>query len=950
MKLFEEALSAPTEAAAIRVLLSCDPSEYPSLREAARCEAERIKAEPRVGVYRSDEFRRQQFREWVTAAAVIITWDKKSVPNVIPSLLRDVLTDEGIADHFSKSPPPWLESALEFDKWDVIYDRVAETGALHMYVTRSCLPPPPAGHDFYRYILSKCHNLPEFSEDRVLAYLRKYPVVVDEILPRALRRMAEKSRYGSLLKEEIEWWENGRKLPPGETPSPSLLENRRPTGKYLSTPLARALRELANNGEIDRFALPRTCLEAIADARREIETRDLRRCHDFLVNGTAEVELFNHYLSLLASPFSPVVKFAVDHLGTLLGKISPEQARQLLSEIPPALTHTKSKPLILQTIRIVRSIVEHFPSTYPASVDHIVQSLSLPALDIQKEVLAILEMGPKAEKEKARPAVAAFRAQITGSLKKSFEPWFADVAEVKAVHPATTVKLDLSAMPLGEHLTPLDSVDDIVYSANSLLSKSPDPMLLELLMAGLAKLPRESRDSLSKKLAPLHKRALKKFDHAWDLPCWVERLAAELIVRFGPEPDAGGRSWIAEQSDAPGALRFLSLRILEILDPKRPPRILLGTPQTSLGFIGFGTLLARTTEALAATGSVDHCDFIQGIARVHLGAETTAPAHPSDPEALRVLHFLACGEIIGEARTEVWWVTAARIRDPKKDYSDVAKFRDFTVALRPDWLQPARYNKIEKGHCHFLSSATHDLLAEIYDPHWKIPSDVLLSLRFGMIFSDAIINYDADIRWLFSVAPIHLEPILGQALLVTHSGSGLTPGPLKTAIPVIFEELARRKPALGETMRLHLVCNLSSNLPASREATPELWLQAEVDGFLEPMIPEMAQEFRRALLFVDWRDKPLFPMFDLTRVNPALHVIKDLHPNLPLRLRDMLLGAFSQGFEWSPRSIGKTLELLLSLVIDYPVQNAPDLSALAASPLGSKELGVIKKINKVLGR
>lgn len=334
------------------------------------------------------------------------------------------------------------------------------------------------------------------------------------------------------------------------------------------------------------------------------------------------------YLRLLGSRVGNTVGLAAKALASIdkAGKLDHER----FVELCPAGLATPAK----STATIIVRILERSTAP-PSTVAHAAGTgLDHPSADVQRRSLALLR------RLDAPDIAREHRDSLEPSVLQDAEAWLGELSE-------TPAELSIPDMLSSVKRDPVTD-DDLAERVAALLEDQSDPFELELVLAGLARIP-EAAELLS----PVVKRAKSVYRRLPSGP-GAEIAALVLAVAGHAQP------W---PNRVPAGFEFSDTRLVEIAGS--PRRTLLATPTAEGGWISPDVLVER---AHTMNGAPLLSDAVAALLRLAPeGRDDALPrASTVDGEFGEALRY-ALGGGAAPIRTPALWVAAARTRSPFSD-------------------------------------------------------------------------------------------------------------------------------------------------------------------------------------------------------------------------------------------------------------------------------------------
>lgn len=930
MKAFEDALAAFDFSEQFRLLADIPAKDHRLLAKKAEETWIRLAEERRAAGGAHDKAanyirsRPDQKRVVLEAARLIARQSAKKL-GFKPS--DDLLLKDEVFSLLCIRKPEWLPEVFKGSRKSL----GPSPEVTFRYLRAGAIPQPSEGDRYYEAIPNFIYQRSSGRIEEAKRFLRANRELVTHDLPYLIRIAGT----------------SGLRDPFQISPF-HINPNDRPAAPDKDFSLMKLVGEMCAAGDFEMSALLRAIMEALGDARREIDAQSVLLAHRELAPVAAErLKVQDSYFALLASPHKNFVRFGVDNIADFRG-LPGFDAAGFVDHIAPVFLH-KSNPLQLAALKQIGCVVRNHPGIVERVPEQVAHVLLNSDRKVQAAALAVFESLPDSLEVRISDAVTPFADHILASLKPGFGNW------LRSSPPSEEPQVLGSelAPEVGVRLEPLASAGDLVFIAGELLNRDPDPMRFELFLDGLARHAPLHRTALEELFAPLRNRALE-YSTGWSKNGFAYPIVATftgcVVLLSSPDNDhkmiaavkfarlADVTVWPATCQDRVyyGVAEFARSRIAELLEAmesgRRSP--LLSTPEFELGFIAPATLVERLNGLSESGLEPLHFDFVQAVARCRMNDDYGNIALPdSESEAFRVVHFLLNGEIRGEIRTPAWWLSAARTREPFGDFSNHPRFLPYHLPDQPDWSVPAKYKSplvVSFDWCDTIAPK-HNREYENCPPNHLYP---LQHVRVGN---------GCDIRWQNSFTPGHLDAAVAHD--IEHTYPDLSFGISRSnASETVIEEFARRRLPLRFTMQVHLIVALNSPNASVREAVTDLLIEASYDGRLACAVSGLANVLADLLHGDALRDQPVVQM---NRLLPCLRRLSSGSPLLKIQVRDILLHALEKAPPSVPKGFSGLLELILELVLAHPPDRSIDFIPEWGGVLDGKATKLAARIAKV---
>ena len=479
-----------------------------------------------------------------------------------------------------------------------------------------------------------------------------------------------------------------------------------------------ALLKLTADGHLNRAELLQTAVEGL---KLDLGSGQLAGMHAFYKRmAPAQAEILLHqpcYIDLLGHPVGNVVTFALE----MLGKIRNDQDLQvdrILLELPAALSKG-SKVHALLALRLLKRIIKRQMELTLGSLTVIGEALRHAHSDVQSVALDILEANSAAIAgedlvvlRETEPFVAAsHRARLVRLLSSAFEidgkrtdaPPIADTIPPEAVRPLDyhSIASDRIQSPIlrpEDAVTPIESVEELIEAALHATETVDSPDEVERIIDAISRLGTSRPADFDAAVAPLVHR-LKAGGGTNGIvfePAGIRFALSDLLHTWLTGQRHRTPDWLWSYRRCKHGFvpigRHLRAIATDIQRGRAKP--LLSAPTHRGGWIDPVVWVDRLIRSGDAS-AVSTMDFRLSLLRLAPDNRAAALERAStSPEPLRRLVQFALGGDVRPApldrRHHSAWITAARCRDPLKDWSQELAPLKLDDGL-PDGLRPARH-------------------------------------------------------------------------------------------------------------------------------------------------------------------------------------------------------------------------------------------------------------------
>ncbi|MFA5965230.1 MAG: DUF6493 family protein [Sphingomonas sp.] len=499
-----------------------------------------------------------------------------------------------------------------------------------------------------------------------------------------------------------------------------------------------ALLKLSADGHLDRADLLHWALDGL---KRDLKQNQLSGFHSFYKKmGPSEAELLRHqteYIDLLCHPVGHVVKFAIE----MLSEIEKKGALDIdpvLRELPVVFS-SDGKGNAVAALKLLKRIVARQKRHARAALSVVGEALQHAQADVQSLALDILGANAAqltsedlanlrvkepfvAASNRARFAdlVSADGQSPAGPEPERIEPYGFDVEATETTfdyHPIASVGFPEPILRPEDKIAPIETVDALIESVLHAVETVDSPDEVERIIDAVSRLANDRPADFDAKVAPLLHR-LKTGRGSTSIVigtvgiggALLDLLYTWLTGQLYRTPSEESQYYTLEDGFVPVRAHLRAIAEAIHRDETRP---LLSAPTHKGGWIDPLVWVERLIQSNSR--AVPHnMDFRLSLLRL-------APDHRREaleraaglPVQFRGIVDFALGGEVRPARSDrshyAAWITAARCRDPHRDWTEELSPLDLDDAL-PDSLRPARY----------VWRSSHK--AHQYDKtRWKVP-------------------------------------------------------------------------------------------------------------------------------------------------------------------------------------------------------------------------------------
>lgn len=518
--------------------------------------------------------------------------------------------------------------------------------------------------------------------------------------------------------------------------------------KHLYEPWAEGLLTLEAAGEIDRNRLLDASLSALWTEQPRPQYGGLAKLHKDLKPSLKDCEVREgDYRALLAHTETAVVKFALERL-KLLAQKSKLDVAAFLPETQNIL-FAPAKGNAVQTLRLLKTLLAKNPKAQADILLSVADGLQHPHTDVQSMAVDILSAQkelPASVTQKLTELSGFVNATVQVRLRDltGFEPdevdniasiplseLLAKVSEEekhalaldKLSAPDSSPYVPINSDIMMQHIAPLSVPLSMPQSVNEVLDliafhiedvDSPDQ--IEMMIAGMAAITPSYDKTFSQKAAPLLTR-LEKGGGSKGLTALAGGVGSrleELVHSWlrGRTMHVKDGLWVQKYP----ALHPIRLWLKDINKSvgSRKATTLLATPTHEGGWIEPSLWVARVLHKQEVKDPINDLDFKLSLLRLMPDGRLKALEAAKDIKGSygQIAQFaLGAHKRPGlMPRQKGAWLTAARARDPKRDFSDhfprsFKGFRERSGALTPVKYAWQDYDKTKLWHLGFVSNA-----------------------------------------------------------------------------------------------------------------------------------------------------------------------------------------------------------------------------------------------------
>ncbi|MGN6131551.1 MAG: DUF6493 family protein [Nocardioidaceae bacterium] len=566
---------------------------------------------------------------------------------------------------------------------------------------------------------------------------------------------------------------------------------------------------LTRTGELDRGEILETVLGLLLAGGKREHVAWALALHDRLQPDREEVaDRARTYLRLLADGPGPVATAAQ----RALREVDAEGRLELdaLLETSRAVLHRREKGLVTAQLRWLAQVARRCPDRSADVAESVAAAFGHEKPELQERALAIVTglLPGLGEESRARLGAAAEDLAPVVRLKAGdlLPP---EPVDLPAGPPVLT-GAPVPAAPAPAAVRDATQLAEVVAAAH----ESPDPMLLERVLDGTARLANADRATFARALAPLRERVFATpADRPW---FWLPHLLLVNVLRFRPRRRSllGRFSAPPYRLPSPEGPHTLTMRrvgevVAQVYDGQA--RALLALPTAVSGHVDAAALVHRCAELEERGEQPWPVDLEQALLRLPRKADPAAVAAAATlhSPAGRAVHTRL---VQGPPADPVLTVVTGRARHPRPRWGNGDTERDVVLAALPPGGWPAGFG-IELAHPLAVAGLAHwgEPVADCRMLLLSLPSHREVAAAFALAHATAVrTRLPADPRETLAALPVAEGPA-GPAVHLLVGYAACAPDAVGRTVAVDAmlaladrgaldgEQLARALTALGET-------------------------------------------------------------------------------------------------------------------------------------------------------
>ncbi|MDB5674055.1 MAG: hypothetical protein JWM65_1037 [Sphingomonas bacterium] len=479
-----------------------------------------------------------------------------------------------------------------------------------------------------------------------------------------------------------------------------------------------ALLKLSADGHLDRAELLQAALDGL---RLDLKQNQLSGFHGFYkLMAPNEAELFRHqpgYVDLLCHPVGHVVKFAVEMLAEI-EKRGALDLEPVLRELPGVFSND-GKGNALAVLKLLKRIIARQGQHAPEALNVVGEALRHAHADVQSLALDILSANSTLIAPDDLPILRDMEPFVAASNRARFAQLLAAIGQdhggnistppmASASTPEIAAPLNYHPIPSGwieapmlrpeEAIAPIKTVDALIEAVLHAVEAVDSPDEVERIIDAISRLATIRSADFDARVAPLlHRLRTSRASNSIVLGTLgvggplLDLLYTWLTGRLHRTSSKEPAYYTSEDSFIPVRVH---LRAITDRIHRGETRPLLSAPTHKGGWIDPLVWVERLTQSHGET-TAESMDFRLSMLRL-------APDHRLEALARAATLTAPLGQIAnfalgGNARPiradrarYAAWITAARCRDPHKDWSTELAPLHLNDQL-PDGVRPARY-------------------------------------------------------------------------------------------------------------------------------------------------------------------------------------------------------------------------------------------------------------------
>ncbi|WP_408889220.1 DUF6493 family protein [Myxococcus faecalis] len=410
-------------------------------------------------------------------------------------------------------------------------------------------------------------------------------------------------------------------------------------------------------GTLDRARLLDATLGALERDFAAFRAGWFSRFHQSLEPTHEELERHRErYLRLLGSTLPATVSLALDVVGTLDGR-HPFPESTLRPALEPVLLARHKAAAQQATKRLLALAERETTDARQRVLLSLCTGLAHEEVDVQKAVFKALTSLASVPEAALRAAVEERMEGVAASLRKQVQAWLGAVRDTPP--KATPIEPPPHHGPVSPceprfAVAPIEDLDSLIAAFSAGLEDASDPMEVERLLDGVARLGGQRPEDFARKTSALGKRAKKSCANPYQEPM-AFRLASLALAWLAPHGQAvTALRELPKTPLSPAHKVFLPLLDARLLDIARAldkghTDGLLSFPTHAGGWIAPEPLVERVLASATEPSPTDLCLALSRLAPAEESRTAPAPSRKGQPhvETLKLIDWAS-----GRGRTE----------------------------------------------------------------------------------------------------------------------------------------------------------------------------------------------------------------------------------------------------------------------------------------------------------
>ncbi len=697
-----------------------------------------------------------------------------------------------------------------------------------------------------------------------------------------------------------------------------------------------ALIELSNEGTLDRDRLLDESLNTLGKDFAQFRANWFSTFHEAMQPTLRErIARRDQYLRLLGSSIPPTVSFALK-TALKLDKAGELPPADVMACIQPVL-QARAKGTVISGLKLIAKAAKCSPELSEAACELASTALIHEAADVQKKALDLIDSLDGPTNQRVVAALSDYRSSVAPSLRSRLTAMTGtdESAQDLNLSDSHSAEEPVSA------IKPILTFDELIQEFSRILEDPSQPLQIERVLDGLARLGASEHNDFDKLTGPLRKRSTaiikqQPFDQLqFQLAHLAQSFAATNPLTDNTEfrfpdvdiaPYSKDKKRVHRSFEEVFVKRYADL-LTQVQAKQHLP--LLSAPSDSRGFVGAKALLSRYAEYSKTTTAPGPTDTALALMRLSPDERGSALTDFNPVDEYERAFAFALGADIASGETHWLWVAAAAARLP---YANEPEISDRHGSGYPDAGTRARYS-IEYRKTDYFTWLMLRVKPRIKS---TVPSTFLAPMFHLTSAGDnsygAVCGYHVNmIRWCSTIWPLNLEPFFSQGVSVFDHSQKLS----NTPYAGFLEPMLQSHVKIEDMGCVLLALGLASSDPAVRSIA----LEAAITSIDENRLNNhsLHQAF---ILLLPSGHAPL------GRWTKSLTELSGISTKHEMAVRDLIDNALRHDPTNPPRDIGGLVELFyeLSIALDKPVTDSKTLGYLSGVTGGGKLKRFAKKL------